>query len=947
MLTASDIREKFLSYFENLKHIRFPSSSLIPYDDPTLLFTNAGMNQFKKIFLGEVKSDLKRAISSQKCIRVSGKHNDLEEVGKDGRHHTFFEMLGNWSFGDYYKKDAIIWAWEFLTKELSLDKKRLYVSVYKDDDESYNIWKDVIGIEEKKIYRLGNIEIGDEENFWSMGDTGPCGPCTEIYYDQGENVGCGRPDCSLTCSCDRYLELWNLVFMEFNRDESGKLTPLPFKSVDTGMGLERITSIVQGVTSSYETDLFEPLIKELEKISNKKFNDSNYKVPFQIILDHIRAISFAIADGVIPSNEGRGYVIRRILRRASRQSRKLGIKEEFLYKLVDPLILKMGDFYPELKENREKIIEIIRDEEKRFNKTLDNGLSIFEKIKSELENSKSKVIPGEKVFILHDTYGFPLDLTKQIAEENNLSVDENGFYKIMEIQKEKSRSIRENLDLSKVFEEKWTVFEKKETNLYYYEKFYLKTNINGIIFNDDNQSIDIFFKDSCFYPESGGQINDFGIILIKKDEINEIEIEFLQNKIYNIDIFETDDSKRKDLIYMIGEEFSYKFKNEGLKDYIILFAQQVFKTNFGPMHRTYIINTDILIDKLKENLNFLRNYNCFLIIDKNRRYNIMRNHTVTHLLHQALSIYLGSHVKQSGSFVGPNMLRFDFTHHEKIAEDKLLIIEKEVNDKIAKDLNVQIMNEVLLDEAKKMGAKALFDEKYSEKVRVVKIEDYSIELCGGTHVQHTSFIEGFKILKEEAISSGIRRIEAITGPSFYKYLLRKESKIKNLLNLLNINDEENLIKRISFIMDENKNLKKEIEKFNKLKAKEIFEGIKNKVKKIDIDSISINLYYGILEDVDIREIRDFADGLRTYDKNALILISNIKNSVAENLVISSKEISQKIDCGKIISNISKFIEGNGGGRKDFATGGTSNIYKLRDFYANIDKDIDFLKDFIK
>jgi len=457
-MDSNKVRKLFLDFFENKGHKVFDSSPVIPYDDPTLLFTNAGMNQFKKIFLGEVKTDLKRAASSQKCIRVSGKHNDLEEVGKDGRHHTFFEMLGNWSFGDYYKKEAIKWAWEFITEVVKLDKDRLYVSVYKDDTESFNIWKNVIGIDEKRIYKFGNIEKGDEENFWSMGETGPCGPCTEIFYDQGPEVKCKEPNPTVGSDCDRYLELWNLVFMEFNRDENGKLTPLPFKSVDTGMGLERIVAVLQGVYSNYETDLFEPIIKKLEKLSGKSFNDKNYKVPFQIIADHIRALTFAIADGALPSNEGRGYVLRRLLRRAARQSRKLEIKEEFLYKLVEPVVEKMGGYYKEIQKHKTKIEKIIKEEEERFNKTLDKGLSIYNEIKIELNKSNKKLIPGEKVFLLHDTYGFPLDLTKQMASEDGFNVDEKGFYKLMEEQKERSRVLKTNIDFTII----WKMIGKKK-----------------------------------------------------------------------------------------------------------------------------------------------------------------------------------------------------------------------------------------------------------------------------------------------------------------------------------------------------------------------------------------------------------------------------------------------------------------------------------------------------
>ncbi|NLJ04981.1 MAG: alanine--tRNA ligase [Exilispira sp.] len=900
MLSSNEIREKFLEFFKQKDHVIFESSPVVPYDDPTLLFTNAGMNQFKKIFLGEVKSDLKRAASAQKCIRVSGKHNDLEEVGKDGRHHTFFEMLGNWSFGDYYKKEAIIWGWEFLTTVMGLDKDKLYISVYKDDDESYNIWKDIIGVPENKIYRLGDIEKKDEENFWSMGETGPCGPCSEIYYDQGPGVGCGKPDCSITCGCDRYLELWNLVFMQYNRDLTGKLTPLPFKSVDTGMGLERITAVLQNVTSNYETDLFENIISKLTSITGYSFKEK--QVPFQIICDHIRMITFAIADGALPSNEGRGFVVRRILRRAARQARHLDIKKPFLYLLVPSLVEKMGDYYKEIKLKQEQIMQIIKNEEEKFNRTLDKGLGLFYDKLEIIKKENKNVLPAEDVFVLHDTYGFPLDLTRMICEEEGISCDEEGFERLMEKQREQSRTKKVQFDFSTIDQDGWHILRKGESIFTGYtdkpDKLAIRSSILSYSFNDE--VLAIFFDKTPFYAESGGQVADEGLIL----GFNKEDFEILQNR-FNLE-------KKYPEINEIDQ----------LKTYakVILKVENVYKTMKGPLHLAAVEDgKDIVLDE-----NVMNSLIFFLIVDIDKRYSTMRNHTATHLLHQALIEVLGSHVEQAGSFVCSSYLRFDFPHPAPLTDEQINLIESRVNSIIFKNLPVIVYDGLTLKEAKAMNAKALFTEKYGDRVRVIKIPDFSIELCGGTHSPTTGFIGGFSITAESSVSAGTRRVEAVTGSNIIDRVNNFKNILKKTSYLAGTKSFEQIPSFVEKMLEENEIMKKELQKLRINLADSNFKKLLNhKITKNGID------YYLLdLENENIDNLKRYADRFKAEEVGCIIIVNRSSNSVMA-LSSVSRDLTNKVSAKLLLQDILKVAGGSAGGREDFAQGGAKDYGALQ------------------
>jgi len=903
MISSNELRRMFLDFFKEKQHKIFESSPVVPYDDPTLLFTNAGMNQFKKIFLGEVKSELKRAASAQKCIRVSGKHNDLEEVGRDGRHHTFFEMLGNWSFGDYYKRESLKWGWDFLVNQLKLDPSRLYVSVYKDDDESYDIWANEIKIPKERIYRLGDIEKGDEENFWSMGETGPCGPCSEIYYDQGPSVGCGKPDCSITCGCDRFLEVWNHVFMQYNRNSSGKLTPLPFKSVDTGMGLERILAIVQNVTSNYETDLFEPIIKKLTELTGFAFEEK--KIPFQIICDHIRMLTFAIADGAFPSNEGRGFVVRRILRRAARQSRYLNMKKPFLYQLVPAVTSKMGEYYKEIVAKEKLVIDIIKAEEEKFNRTLDKGLELFNEKLTKIKSDGKNILDSDTVFILHDTYGFPLDLTRVMCEENGIILDEKGFESLMEKQRERSRKVKTQYDFSLIDGENWNIIEKGDSEFtgYVYDKESLCIESSILSYTIDNDKVLLFFKKTPFYAESGGQVSDTGYIFgYNEDEFKNLSKNFASE---SIDILKTSAD-------------------------LILKVENVYKTKKGPLHLCIIDEgKDILLDKEK----FVKE-RFILKVDFEKRFSTMRNHTATHLLHQALIDILGFHVQQSGSFVSPEYLRFDFPHHESLSDEQIYQIERKVNEKIMENLPVIVHNDLTLEEAKKMNAKALFTEKYGDKVRVIEVRGYSVELCGGTHSPNTGFIGGFAITSETSIAAGTRRIEAVTGMGVLNSLFSLRKIVKNTAEIL-------MTKDVNKIPEMSLKLKQEDEKLRKEN-----EILKDKLININFNSIigqanvieSIPYYLVEFENESIDDIKKYADKFKA-EKNGVALFVNKQNESITLISVVSKNFTSKIKAKEFLQNVAKKAGGSAGGKDDFAQGGVKNLDSLmvvlKDFGFNM------------
>jgi alanyl-tRNA synthetase len=692
------VRSSFVRFFENHGHRFVPSSPVVPYDDPTLLFTNAGMNQFKDVFLGKGKRDYTRAVNYQKCIRVSGKHNDLEEVGHDTYHHTFFEMLGNWSFGDYYKKEAIEWAWGLLTVEWKLPKERLYATVFKDDEEAIEFWKQVTDIGHSKI-----LKFGTKDNFWEMGETGPCGPCSEIHIDLGEGVCTKNHEHAVNLSgCARFIEIWNLVFIQYNRNESGKLDPLPAKHVDTGMGFERVVAVLQGKKSNYDTDVFTPIISEIEKLTGRKYEGERNQVAMRVIADHVRALTFAIADNANPSNEGRGYVLRRILRRASRYARNLDVRDPFVYKLVDVVVKNMSGAYPEISSAQRRIKDVIRSEEENFNQTLDRGLEIFGDVAAKAARNGKTVIPGEDVFKLYDTYGFPADLTNLIAQEQGLQIDMAGFEKLMSQQQERSRESSKktfsvNLadgnqldDLVGDMDSEFTGYDTTEN----------PATIIGVkrIGNEDYVLLD----KTPFYAESGGQVDDKGVL------------DLAESKIPIVDLAK------------IGDKTVHVVEGE---------ANGVLRVGRGVVAR----------------------------VDKKRRLEIMRNHSATHLFHAALRKTLGTHVKQAGSLVDPEHFRFDFTHHKKVSPEELQEIEGIVNEKILERIQLTHHRNIPYEEARKMGALAFFGDKYGDRVNVIRFGDFSMEFCGGTHVSNTSEIGLFKVISESSIASGVRRVEAVTG----------------------------------------------------------------------------------------------------------------------------------------------------------------------------------------
>ena len=834
MLT-SELRAKFLDYFSKNDHEVVDSSPLIPANDDTLLFTNAGMVQFKDVFLGSEKRPYKRATTTQRCIRAGGKHNDLENVGYTLRHHTFFEMLGNFSFGDYFKEEAIKLAWNFLTNELNLDKERLWISVFREDDEAAEIWSSVIGIDPERIVRLD-----EEDNFWSMGDTGPCGPCSEIYYDHGEQYE-GTPPGSPGDEGDRFVEIWNLVFMQFNRDAKGELTPLPKPSVDTGMGLERVAAVMQGVNSNYETDLFLNLIKASEEVI-KSPGEASHKV----IADHIRSVSFLIADGITPSNEGRGYVLRRIMRRGIRHGYKLGAKKPFLYSLVEPLVKEMESAFPMLASNQKQIEEIIHNEEKKFLETLDKGIEILEK---EISNMDSKVIPGDVVFKLHDTFGFPFDLTADIAREQDLKLDEAGFNKCMEEQVKNSKSASKfkgtQLDLSSI----------DETKFLGYDRLNAEGKILGL-WNDDlrvdsataDKEYFLALDQTPFYAESGGQVGDQGKFSCSSGSGQILDC-IKQGKIF----------------------------------------LHTIKIDEGAIK---------LSDKLK------------LAVAPDKRASAASNHSATHLMHAALKHVLGSHVEQKGSLVDASKLRFDFSHPKAVTKDEIKQIELLVNQHTLN--NAEVKTELMkLDDAIASGAEAMFGEKYDDEVRVLSMSDgFSVELCGGTHVTRTGDIGMFVILSESSVSSGVRRIEAVTGAKAVELALEIRSQLQDVQGILNVGASQ-VSSKVEDLVKENKSLKKG----NKSNAKSSVDlkEVTHKIKNLDLVLIEAGTQ-------NIQDLRKLVDSSKKDQSERCVLILSHQDSKVVMVCGVTDDIQESLSANDVIQAIAKASDGKGGGRKDFAQG---------------------------
>ena len=860
-MKTEEIRKRFVEYFISKGHTHVKSSSLIPEGDPTLLFTNAGMVQFKRVFLGEEKRGYTRATSVQKCLRAGGKHNDLENVGRTLRHHTFFEMLGNFSFGDYFKEQAIEMAWEFLTDVVGLDKNRLWITIFKDDDEAGVIWKDRIGIAPERIVRMG-----EEDNFWSMGDTGPCGPCSEIVIDQGEDMGCGRPECAVGCSCDRYLEIWNLVFMQYNRDTDGRMTGLPAPSIDTGMGLERLASIIQGVDGDYEIDIFKGIIKRIEDLCGKGYH-TNTRDDFSIrvIADHSRAIAFLLAEGLLPSNEGRGYVLRRILRRAARHGRRLGIERAFLTDVVEAVIKEMGEEYPELIEAREFMGKVIHGEEERFFETLDRGLLILDEMIAGLKEKGEDTLPGGYAFRLYDTYGFPIDITLDIAEEEGLKVDMAGFEREMGLQKKRSRESWRGDSVVSMEEFYRGLLNKGiKTEFIGYTHERSKSEVIAIIKGDSlvdsatqGDSVGIIVKHTPFYGESGGQVGDRGIIT---GEGLMIEI---------------DDTKRplSELIIHLGRVLE------------------------GEIHTG---------DEVE------------LLPDISSRKATSLNHTATHLLHAVLRKNLGSHVRQSGSLVAPDRLRFDFTHFSGLTDEQISTIEEEVNRLIREDSEVRT-DILTLDEAIERGAMALFDEKYGDKVRLVAIDDVSKELCGGIHAKRTGEIGLFKIINETAIAAGVRRIEAETGEYAYRFIKEEEALLDTIASRLR-SDRRNVVEKIDRLLSMQKEMEKELLRLKeRLKAIEV-KGLLDGVREVD----GIKVLSTVVDADSHDELRQWADRLKGEIGKGVIILGSRCDDRALILVTVAKEIASRLSASEIVKILARGIDGKGGGRADMAQAGGRN-----------------------
>jgi alanyl-tRNA synthetase len=861
--SSEQIRSTFLSFFSQRGHQVVKSSPLVPHDDPTLLFTNAGMVQFKKVFLGQEKRPYTRAVSCQKCLRAGGKHNDLENVGRTLRHHTFFEMLGNFSFGDYFKREAIQMAWELLTEVFGLPKSRLYVSVHQKDYEAALLWKEIASLSEDRI-----IPLGDEHNFWSMGDTGPCGPCSEIIYDQGEQMGCGRPDCGPSCDCDRFLELWNLVFMEYERTPEGELRPLPRPSIDTGMGLERISAVLQGVKGNFDTDLFQGIIERIEELALSKYGEDPQKdFSIRVIADHARAVAFLIADGILPSNEGRGYVLRRILRRAVRHGYLLGIRRPFLVSVIEKVREKMSPIYPELEQGAPLIKEVVRREEERFFETLERGLLLLYEEIEELKAKGKRVLPGEVAFRLYDTYGFPLDLTEEIARDEGFEIDRENFDLLMEEQRQRGRASWKG-ELQGVFLDLGNL----RTEFVGYETLSAKARVLAIIKGDKlieealpNEEVEVILDKTPFYPEGGGQVGDEGVL-----------------------------------------------EGEG-----------VFAEVKGALRKG-----DLLIHQvsLKEGI-LKKGQEVWAKVDHQKRQGSCRNHTATHLLHAALREILGEHARQAGSLVEPKRLRFDFTHFAPLDEETLEKIEETVNRRIME--NHPVLIEILdLEEALRRGAIALFDEKYGEKVRLVEIPSISKELCGGTHVKMTGEIGLFKIVNETGIGSGIRRIEALTGEEALNYVKELEADFKDLLGLLNLEGRpsskvtrELLKKRIQELL----NLKKDLEAEIKALTKRLAEGKREDVEVKEIGGFK--LAFSKFEGLDAQALREIGDQIKSKIGSGVVVLASEKDGRRTLLIMVTRDLQKVLPANQLLERVLKTIGGKGGGKEGFAQGTFSSSFE--------------------
>ena len=865
-MKANDIRKSFLDFFESKEHYVKNSFSLVPKNDKSLLLINAGMAPLKNYFLGIETPPAKRMATCQKCVRTG----DIENIGKTARHATFFEMLGNFSFGDYFKNEATAFAWEFVTKVLKMDEEKLWVTVYEEDDEAFGIWKDKVGVNPDRI-----VKLGKEDNFWEIGNgQGPCGPCSEIYIDRGEEFGCGHENCKPGCDCDRFLEFWNLVFTQFDKQVDGSYKKLEHPNIDTGMGLERMACIMQGVDSIFDIDTMKNIRDKVCEISGKKYQqDEKTDVSIRIITDHIRAITFMVSDGIVPSNEGRGYVLRRLARRAMRHAKLLGIEQKFIETLANVVIDVYQDGYEELGQNRDYINKVLKIEEEKFGETIETGMNILNQYITDAQKANNSKINGQDAFKLYDTYGFPLELTLEIAEEKNCSVDIEEFENQMEMQRQRARNARaKGSDIGWKDEISSLDLSVKSSKFIGYEKLEDTTVIADIIIDgklsdkaNQGQEIILIFDRTPFYAESGGQVGDTG--LIKNADV-EIQV------------------------------------NNVTKSTNGLFLHHC-KLNKGEVKKG---------DKVE------------LFVDVKNRFATMRNHTATHLLHKALKVVLGDHIQQAGSLVSPDRLRFDFNHFAQVSKEELMKVEQLVNEQIynAIDVQTQVMD---IEDAKKTGAMSLFDEKYGETVRVLSIGDFSKEFCGGTHVKNSNDIGMFKIVSEGGVASGVRRIEAITGYSVYNFIVEKQELIENVSSTLKTS-QDNLQKRASDLMAENKNLQKKIKEVQSAGAKTDIDSVIKSAKKIN----DVNLVISSFEDMEDDILRDFAQNIIDKVENAVVVFSNVntENQKLTFLCMVAKNLTPKYNAGKIVKEVAMVTGGNGGGKPNMAMAGGKDVSKIQE-----------------
>ncbi len=866
----NEIREKFLSFFETKGCLRLGSFPLIPKNDASLLLINSGMAPMKKWFTGAEEPPRHRVTTCQKCIRTP----DIERVGKTARHGTFFEMLGNFSFGDYFKREATAWAWEFLTGVMEIPEDRLWVSIYENDDEARDIWVNEVGVKPERI-----VKLGKEDNFWEHG-TGPCGPCSEIYFDRGEEYGCGSPDCGVGCDCDRFMEVWNLVFTQFDKDEDGNYNPLPKPNIDTGMGLERLAVVMQGVGNLFEVDTVQSVMKHISKIAGVNYKENEKTdISLRVITDHIRSTVMMISDGVIPSNEGRGYVLRRLLRRAARHGKLLNVDRQFLYEVAETVIDASKSAYPELEEKREYITKIIKKEEERFDATIDNGLAVLGEYIEAAKKSGAKELTGDEAFKLHDTYGFPLDLTVEMAQEQGLGVDTDGFDKAMAEQKAAAKAARKD-GSSWDAEDNYSFENVNEPTVFTgYDSLEDESEIGGIVTEGEVSSeitegetgIIVTYK-TPFYAEMGGQSGDVGTI--------------------------TADGAKANVKYT-------KKTGDGIY-----------------MHEVEVVSGSFMLSQ-----------KVTLCVDRESRMAISRNHSATHLLHKALQEVLGSHVAQAGSLVTDSRLRFDFSHFEAMTTEQLEETERRVNNAILSCLPITVQ-ELPIDEAKKLGAQAQFGEKYGAVVRVVSMGDYSIEFCGGTHLKNTAECGLFKLVSEGGVAAGVRRIEAVTGQGVLDYIRERDTLIANTAAALKTNQIHEIDKKAASVMEEQRAMSKKLESFAEKMAALRTKNMLTSVKHIG----AVNILTAQVDGMSVNEMKTLADQAKSQMIDGVVVLAAETDGKITFVAMAMKEAVEKgVHCGKIIKEVTEMCGGKGGGKPDMAQGGGKDALKIDDALARVDE----------